>query len=102
MSEANPSDFSIIPFGMCASQLSIGRPKTRKGIPLRRKCAATESPYGPAPMIAVLSMREKMLPRRLSQLLLQLGTLLGDPPGNSLREYLVYHGRSWASAFYHL
>src|SRR5579863_7614446 len=56
MSEAKPSDLSIMPIGMCASQLSMGRPKMRKGMPRCRKCAATESPYGPAPMIAVLSI----------------------------------------------
>ena len=56
MSEAKPSDLSIMPFGMCASQLSIGRPKMRNGMPLRRKCAAIDSPYGPAPIIAVFSI----------------------------------------------
>ena len=35
---------NIMPFGMCASQLSIARPKIRNGTPLCRKWAATESP----------------------------------------------------------
>src|SRR4029077_17643960 len=73
MLEAKPSDLSIMPFGMCANQLSIGRPKMRNGIPLRRRCAATESPYGPAPMIAVLSMPEEI---RLGWLV--IGAKLGN------------------------
>src|SRR5215469_2482137 len=56
MFDANPSDFRNIPFGMCASQLSIVRPTIRKGMPWWRKYAAIESPYGPAPMMAVFSM----------------------------------------------
>src|SRR3984885_4303565 len=53
MFEAKPSDFSFMPFGMCPIQLSIGRPKMRNDIPRLRRCAAIESPYGPAPIIAV-------------------------------------------------
>src|SRR6266566_3186824 len=53
MLEAKPSDLSIMPLGMCASQLSMGRPKMRNGIPRWRKCAAIESPYGPAPTTAI-------------------------------------------------
>src|SRR5580704_11499288 len=72
MFEAKPSDLSIMPFGMCDSQLSMGRPKIRNGTPLRRRCAATDSPYGPAPMIAVLSMSEEMLLYDLSSLKAEL------------------------------
>jgi hypothetical protein len=53
---------SIMPLGMCANQLSIGRPKMRKGMPRRRKCAAIESPYGPAPIIAVFRIVLKKRP----------------------------------------
>src|SRR5579872_4289211 len=45
-----------MPFGICASQLSIVRPNMRNGIPRRRKCAAMESPYGPAPTMAISNM----------------------------------------------
>ena len=34
MLEAKPSDLSSMPLGMCARQLSIGRPKMRNGTPL--------------------------------------------------------------------
>jgi hypothetical protein len=34
----------------------MGRPKIRKGIPRFRRCAPIESPYGPAPIIAVFSI----------------------------------------------
>src|SRR5580700_3632125 len=61
MFEANPSDLSIMPFGMCASQLSMGRPKMRNGMPRPRKCAAMESPYGPAPTMTFSNMPRKTL-----------------------------------------
>src|SRR5271154_6273844 len=96
MFDAKPSDLSIMPFGMCARQLSIGRPKIRNGMPLRRKCAATESPYGPAPMIAVLSMPEQSLLWYLSHLAPEIRGRAGDPQGKNMRECLVYHGRSKA------
>jgi hypothetical protein len=44
-------------FGMCNSQLSIGRPKMRNGMPWPRRWAAIERPYGPAPTIAISVMR---------------------------------------------
>src|ERR1700733_2850502 len=64
MFEAKPSDFSIMPFGMWAAQLSIRRPKMRNDIPRVRKCAAIESPYGPAPIIAVsiIGLRKLLSP----------------------------------------
>src|SRR5271157_6181674 len=34
----------------------MGRPKTRNGIPSRPKCAAIDSPYGPAPTITVFNI----------------------------------------------
>src|SRR5258706_120293 len=41
-----------MPFGICVRQLFSGVPKMRKSIPRARKCAASERPYGPAPMMA--------------------------------------------------
>src|ERR1700728_5388083 len=67
-----------MPFGMCASQLSMGRPKMRNGMPRRRKCAAIDSPYGPAPTIAVFSI---VLRKRPSS----GGKLLADP--TQMRKY---------------
>src|SRR5439155_25692428 len=71
MLDAKPSDLSIMPLGICDSQLSIGRPKARHAIPRWRKCAATDSPYGPAPMIAA--------PKKLDLLLLNVETSRTGP-----------------------
>src|SRR5215208_3122625 len=49
MWEASHRDRSSMPAGMWCSQLSIGSPKTRTFTPAWSKCAAAESPYGPAP-----------------------------------------------------
>jgi hypothetical protein len=38
-----------MPAGMCATHVSIGRPKMRVFTPCARKCAASDKPYGPAP-----------------------------------------------------
>src|ERR1700761_6425032 len=43
-----------MPLGMLCRQNPIGSPNTCVAIPARLKCAATESPYGPAPMTATL------------------------------------------------
>src|SRR5271166_4830006 len=91
MSEAKPSDLSIMPFGMCASQLSIGRPKMRNGMPLRRKCAAIESPYGPAPMMAVFNISSKKDLPRWSMVWVDLGdysAILSRPMPRAI-------GRKW-------
>src|SRR5580692_4272214 len=55
--EAKPSDLRHIPLGMWDNQLSMGRPKMRNGMPWPRRWAARESPYGPAPTIAISVMR---------------------------------------------
>src|ERR1039458_9209685 len=39
-----------MPAGMWLRQLDMTSPKTRALIPRARRCAATDSPYGPAPM----------------------------------------------------
>src|SRR5579859_1817869 len=45
-----------MPVGMRYRQLCMGMPKMRNGVPCALRCAASDSPYGPAPMIAT-SMR---------------------------------------------
>src|SRR5690348_14500540 len=37
---------------MLSRQLSMGSPKIRNGTPSARRCAAMDSPYGPAPITA--------------------------------------------------
>jgi hypothetical protein len=44
-------DRSNMPFGI-VRQNAIGSPKTRTSTPARRRCAAAERPYGPAPITA--------------------------------------------------
>src|SRR5690349_21526522 len=51
MLDALQMDLRCMPGGM-RSQNSIVLPKTRAGMPPARRCAARESPYGPAPRIA--------------------------------------------------
>ena len=43
---------------MFARQLCIGVPKMRNSRPCRRRCAATDSPYGPAPTTAISGVME--------------------------------------------
>ena len=47
-----PGERSIMPFGIFCRQNAIGSPKTCVATPACLRCAATDSPYGPAPMTA--------------------------------------------------
>ena len=53
MLEARCRDRRSIPEGVCFNQNSIGSPKVRGFLPFECKAAATERPYGPAPIIAI-------------------------------------------------
>src|SRR6516164_9033068 len=50
---ANARDLRLMPTGIL-SQKRIASPKIRYFTPRARRCAANESPYGPAPIIATL------------------------------------------------
>jgi hypothetical protein len=45
-------DRSDIPRGICLSHDAIGSPNTTVSTPAWRRCAAADSPYGPAPITA--------------------------------------------------
>lgn len=51
--EAKRSDFSTVPWGMWARQLSIGEPIIAWATLAAPRCAAMDKPYGPAPTTMV-------------------------------------------------
>src|SRR5476651_2187652 len=62
MFEAKPWDLRNMPAGIFPAHRCMGWPKMRKLMPAARRCAAADSPYGPAPTMATSTASLMLVP----------------------------------------